>query len=217
MELLVVIGLIGTLAVLLHVSVSAVRERSEMVRCSANLRQLALAIHGYAADHDGRLPGPIVAAIPSTYGIDTQKTLGSMLRVYLNLPKKPGGVPDQPVPALVCRPGEKIVRRQGGDKSLPIYYVSLQAVTIDDSGITYRPFGYSSTNPSQVFEPLKVRQIHQPASALLMMDADQILVRSYQDNPRMPATPSHRTVRNLLFLDGHVEALSLEESARRVP
>jgi prepilin-type N-terminal cleavage/methylation domain-containing protein len=58
-ELLVVIAIIAVLAALLLPVLASAKERGRRAICLSNLRQLGLAIHGYAADNDGKIPyGP---------------------------------------------------------------------------------------------------------------------------------------------------------------
>jgi len=54
-ETLVAIFVIGVLVALLLPAIGRVRERSQRLVCSSNLRQMALAVHGYDAQH-GRMP-----------------------------------------------------------------------------------------------------------------------------------------------------------------
>src|SRR5689334_17751797 len=61
-ELLVTISIIGLLIALLLPAVQAARESSRRVRCTGNLKQLALACHNYASIH-GTLP----IGIPQMY------------------------------------------------------------------------------------------------------------------------------------------------------
>ncbi len=56
-ELLVVISVVALLIALLLPALNLAQEAARRVTCASNQRQLALALHGYAADSDGLLPG----------------------------------------------------------------------------------------------------------------------------------------------------------------
>jgi prepilin-type N-terminal cleavage/methylation domain-containing protein/prepilin-type processing-associated H-X9-DG protein len=55
-ELLTVIAIIAILAAILIPVVGQVRESARRAKCMSNIRQLGLALHMYAHEHDGRLP-----------------------------------------------------------------------------------------------------------------------------------------------------------------
>lgn len=55
-ETLVVISIVALLVAMLLPSVAASRGQAKRVTCLSNQRQIALAMHAYADDHDGRLP-----------------------------------------------------------------------------------------------------------------------------------------------------------------
>jgi prepilin-type N-terminal cleavage/methylation domain-containing protein len=64
-ELLVVIFVIAILIALLLPAVQAAREAARRLRCSNNLKQLALSVHSYALGHRGFLP----AATPFAFDL----------------------------------------------------------------------------------------------------------------------------------------------------
>ena len=55
-ELLVVIAIIAILAALLVPALKEAMEQGRRAHCASNLHQMGVGLHGYAADHDGRLP-----------------------------------------------------------------------------------------------------------------------------------------------------------------
>ena len=55
-EMLVVVAIIGILAALLMPSLQKALARAQALRCVGNFRQLGIALHQYADDHQGRLP-----------------------------------------------------------------------------------------------------------------------------------------------------------------
>jgi prepilin-type N-terminal cleavage/methylation domain-containing protein/prepilin-type processing-associated H-X9-DG protein len=56
LELLVVIGIIGLLTGLLLPALAKAKEKTRLVQCRNNLRQIGIALRVYAGDHQGRLP-----------------------------------------------------------------------------------------------------------------------------------------------------------------
>ncbi|MCW5551130.1 MAG: type II secretion system protein [Verrucomicrobiae bacterium] len=55
-ELLVVIALIGIIAAMLLPGLACAKELAKRTCCASNLRQVHLALFGYAEDHNERMP-----------------------------------------------------------------------------------------------------------------------------------------------------------------
>jgi prepilin-type N-terminal cleavage/methylation domain-containing protein/prepilin-type processing-associated H-X9-DG protein len=65
-ELLVVIGIIGLLMALLVPTLSGTRRQAGAVQCASNVRQLCIALFGYAADHKGKFPSNLSGPAPGS-------------------------------------------------------------------------------------------------------------------------------------------------------
>ena len=63
-ELLIVITVFVITFALLTPFVNKMRERADVIKCSANVRLLSLALHMYAADHDDAFPPDLGSLYP---------------------------------------------------------------------------------------------------------------------------------------------------------
>lgn len=82
-ELVVVIAIIGVLLGLLIPAVSSVRRVAKRLEGTNNLKQIMLAMHSFASDHRGGLPG---AKLTSGFTVHDRSLFGSLLP-YLEVPQ----------------------------------------------------------------------------------------------------------------------------------
>jgi prepilin-type N-terminal cleavage/methylation domain-containing protein/prepilin-type processing-associated H-X9-DG protein len=217
-ELLVVIAIIGILASLLLPTLAGAKEKALRATCTNNLKQFGLAIHGYAEQENGRLPGPVWQGQYEYYDTsgDGKVRLGYYVAQQLKMPA-PTSAP-QKMSVAVCPSAAHHSKSPSFGTPLmslrrPLSYIASIAITnANFTNVVERPFGYCweyipGTNRSND-PPKKVSEIYSPSLSWALTDADQqnaLVSAAYYDF--QPKTPTHGTVRNQLFFDWHVTAV----------
>ena len=183
-ELLVVIAIIAILIGLLLPAVQKVREAAARAKCSNNLKQWGLAMHGYH-DVNGRLPwgstwNPRTSWVCPTWPFVEQQALAQQYNFNLGFWQAPNGGPTSSTTNLVCAQvptyycpsdrgsqaywkGDPYYRARGN------YVVNYGNTTDPGPGnlTAFAPFGYAdgSTNPRNV----KLTDITDGTSNTLLM------------------------------------------------
>ncbi len=84
-ELLVVIVIIAVLAAILLPVFGSILAQGDSTKCLNNLRQIGIAMNGYATDNNESLPGPLNAQQYPTYHAGDTGSLPLLLAKYLSL------------------------------------------------------------------------------------------------------------------------------------
>ncbi len=215
-ELLVVIAIIAILAALLLPVLAKAKASAYRVGCANNFKQTFLAINMYADDHSDQLPGPAWQGYYPLYDSSSYLFLAFYLPKYLGLPEPGTNVVG--VRTGVCPASAKLTRfsldgKLSTDHNQSLSYILSISVTNIETDVVERPFGYPykslPNGGGQTNEPPKnLKVILAPSRCWAAEDADQMNAVSLAEYyPYIPAKPAHGSVRELLFFDGHVEAL----------
>jgi prepilin-type N-terminal cleavage/methylation domain-containing protein len=196
-ELLVSIAVIGLLAAIAFPAISAARASADRASAVSQLRQIGIAVHAYAGDHSGLLPGPLwPGQIPV---LDPQRSgrLARELAPYLSVrtTEEPQTV------ALFIPPAYAKSVTDIAPADMRTYVANL-AIEMPD-GSTLDAFGNLAHSPNP--EPPKPLS-SVPPSAWMLSDADQrhprVIGAPWQANT--PALPIHGAARHELLFSGAV-------------
>ncbi len=214
-ELLTVIAIIGILAAILVPVVGKVRQSARKSACASNLRQVSVALAGYVTEHKGFLPGHEKIkdntgdyydmgreASPRWWieGGNLTRGLAAQLLPYFSadIPwSRNTGVVD----ILACPANTATMDSLGSTSTVPSYMLGIRVKTT--AGTLRRPFAYSGS-PS-----LNTNDIAVPRNAVMLFDVDTAFASLLGTTTSKSASPTsvHGATRNVLYFDGHVEAV----------
>jgi len=196
-ELLVVLAIIALLAGITFGVLRNASIRGDVIAGQQILREHGNAIRAYAADHNGRLPGPLWPGQVPIYEAGEEGRLVVILADYLgvNPDTQEGELIRDLIPPLYL----KELNEVGNE---PRTFVMNLDVEVVEGGDPIQPFGSAVDNTP----PLTSAVVTKPVSTWVMSDVDQEhpLVGGWQ-----ASTPEEKLApkRNVLFFDGHVEAV----------
>ncbi|MDR1284547.1 MAG: DUF1559 domain-containing protein [Opitutaceae bacterium] len=219
-ELLTVIAIIGILAAIIIPTVGKVRQIARRAVCASNLRQIGIATFNFAADNKDWLPG--YQRTDNSNGLDqTAKPKGyvggGQLMVYLNSYLGGTGSSGLLMNRIFVCPANTMAVDQfatSSDQPLASWYIGLKA-RLTTSAVLKNAIGWSGNGSLSV----KIMQLENPKAAVYLSDQDAELIEvgmkdlknavfpKSQYSHLLPPAAVHGNVRNVLYFDGHVQAV----------
>jgi|GEM_PF-1624261 len=188
-ELLVALSIISVLAYVLAPVIGKAVERSREARCASNLRQLHVAMLGYANDNQGIIIYNLPPNPPPHIWSDG-------LVPYLAMNRNTYGLSgERPTGVFACPASENLCN--GGSRS--------------DYGKNFAVNGDNPTRPA-----LRLQSLSQPGETIFLVDSGTAGGQCSRDvaswmGPNWNLRFSHFGRANLLFFDGHVEGRALAD------
>lgn len=205
-ELLVVLAIIGILTALSLGGLSKLGTSSDRTKAISNMRQIGTGITLFAADNDGKLPGPLWPGQLAQFDPTRSGRLVRELAPYLSIP-----TPATPkVEALFVPPAYRKAVSASFLDSARTYVLNM---SVRDGDQILIPWGNLASPPAT--QPLKLAAI--PSQAWGFSDADALHPRvagaSWAGNT--PPKPIHTPQRLAWFFNGSVAPV--DDSALALP
>lgn len=217
-ELLVVVAIIGILATFLMPVVQMAIERSKSAGCQANLRRIGQGLTQFVADNDGMMPNSVYGSVSSATDTGANRKWMDAIADYV------GGEKTFLCPADVGAKYRSASKLGVGETSTDYGSYGMNGA--------YRKAGDSQTPPrSSAAYTVRLSWVAEPSRTVWVADTDNRAEANgsfgftWLDaavNPVITAGPPrkldkiverHGKFANVLFCDGHVEALRLETLA----
>lgn len=192
-ELLAGISVLVVLALLSFSVFSKVAEGARNTGCVANLAQVGAAVQLYANDHDMELPGPLYSNQSAWYSQNSSGALAMYLATYAGMPP-----PDAAYRwcSIFSCPSWKAAVSNPMDRNAQVYHIiQNNALPSAKKG---SPFGYPGSTVLPT--PMKLMAITHALRSTIPAITDI--------NLSSTGKPAHKTFRNTLYFDWHVESLS---------
>jgi len=204
-ELLVVLAVIAILTALSLGGLSKLGTSSDRSKAISNMRQIGTGVTLFAADNDGKLPGPLWPGQMSQFDPTRSGRLVRDLAPYLGIP-----TPTAPkVEALFVPPAYRKAVSASFLDSARTYVLNM---SVRDGDQILIPWGNLASPPFS--QPLKLAAI--PSQAWGFSDADALhpRVASASWATNTPPKPVHTPKRLAWFFNGSVAAVDDSELAQ---
>jgi prepilin-type N-terminal cleavage/methylation domain-containing protein/prepilin-type processing-associated H-X9-DG protein len=211
-ELLVVIAILAILASLLLPTLARSRDSGRKVACISNLRQIGIAIQGYASDNEGKMPyGPV--APPFSHPADFYPSTGTPTSLLSLRSGAPAGLGLLLKKYLAQTP--RVLFCPGADQNVD---VDAELANIGASQVQcsyyYRHGGVTQLFYTPPVEPESIR-LDNPGNnrngkpiRALAIDSQFLCAPAVAAYNIKPRTHHKQRFANALFTDGHVSSLS---------